>query len=85
MRCFRNRFNQINVVAKLFDNYKVKKDSTNNNTPHKLIQDLTELERNKDIYNYQVSHIWSRTKDIFLFEGRGISVICQDYGPLYRS
>ena len=29
---------------------------------------LTGLTRNKDIYNYQVSHIWGRTKNIFLFE-----------------
>lgn len=58
----------INLYAKLFDNYKVKKDPTNNSAPHKLIQDLTGLKRNEDIYNYQVSHIWGRTKNIFLFE-----------------
>lgn len=31
-------------------------------------QRLTGLKRNKDIYNYQVSHIWGHTKNVFMFE-----------------
>lgn len=52
----------------VFDNQHVKKDPSNNNIPQRNIRKLTGLERNKDIYNYQVSHIWGRTKNIFLFE-----------------
>ena len=29
---------------------------------------MTGLRRNKDIYNYQISHIWGQTKNVFLFE-----------------
>lgn len=58
----------IDLYKKLFNNTNVKKDPTNNDTPHKRIQQLTGLKRNKDLYNYQVSHIWGRTKNIFLFE-----------------
>lgn len=58
----------IKLYEKLFDNSKVKKDPTNNSVPHRLIQQLTGLERNKHLYNYQVSHIWGHTKNIFLFE-----------------
>ena len=52
----------------VFNNSHVKKDSTNNYKPQSNLKKLTGLTRNKDIYNYQVSHIWGRTKNIFLFE-----------------
>lgn len=52
----------------LFNNHNIEKDSTNNALPHRHIQKLTGLRRNKDIYNYQVSHIWGHTKNVFLFE-----------------
>ena len=52
----------------LFGNNNVKKDPTNNTVPHKHIQQLTGLRRNNDVYNYQVSHIWGRTKNAFMFE-----------------
>ncbi len=53
--------------AKLLGNTHVEKDPTNNAIPHGLIQCTTELKRNSDIYNYQVSHIWGRTKNVFMF------------------
>ena len=52
----------------IFGNENVEKDPTNNNVPHRHIQQLTGLRRNDDVLNYQVSHIWGRTKNIFLFE-----------------
>lgn len=58
----------INLYKALFNNKHVKKDRTNNLKPQKLIQRLTGLKRNRDIYNYQVSHIWGHTKNIFMFE-----------------
>lgn len=54
--------------AKLLGNTHIEKDPTNNAVPHKLIQRITKLKRNRDIYNYQVSHIWGHTKNIFMFE-----------------
>lgn len=56
------------MYAKLFNNSHVEKDPTNNAIPHRIIQDMTELKRNHDIFNYQVSHIWGHTKNIFMFE-----------------
>lgn len=56
------------LYAKLLNNSHVEKDHTNNTVPHKLIQQITELKRNKDICNYQVSHIWGHTKNVFMFE-----------------
>lgn len=52
----------------VFNNCNVKKDPTNNSVPQKNIEKLTGLKRNRDIFNYQVSHIFGRTKNIFLFE-----------------
>ena len=52
----------------LFGNEQVKEDPTNNTIPQRRIRQVTGLKRNKDIYNYQVSHIWGHTKNVFLFE-----------------
>ncbi|MBU9738464.1 hypothetical protein [Diplocloster agilis] len=56
------------LYAKLLNNANIEKDPANNAVPHKLIQRITGLKRNKDIYNYQVSHIWGHTKNVFMFE-----------------
>lgn len=56
------------LYANLFGNTHIEKDPTNNAVPHKLIQRTTGLKKNSDIYNYQVSHIWGHTKNIFMFE-----------------
>ena len=58
----------IGLYKHIFNNSHVVKDSTNNSRPQSNIARMTGLKRNKDIYNYQVSHIWGRTKNIFLFE-----------------
>jgi hypothetical protein len=50
-----------------FQEGKVKKDPTNNQKPTSLIQTWTGLKKNKEIYNYQVSHIFGRTKNIYAF------------------
>ena len=56
------------LYAKLLGNTHIEKDPTNNTVPHKLIQRTTGLKRNSDICNYQVSHIWGHTKNVFMFE-----------------
>lgn len=52
----------------IFGNINVIKDPTNNAIPQKNVQNLTKRKRNIEIYNYQVSHIFGRTKNIFMFE-----------------
>lgn len=51
----------------VFQNNNIKKDPTNNHRPTKLLETLTGLKKHKDIRNYQVSHIFGRTKNIFTF------------------
>jgi hypothetical protein len=58
----------INLYKHLFNNSKIIKDPTNNHIPQKLIQELTGFKRNRNLFNYQVSHIYGRTKNIFMFE-----------------
>lgn len=52
----------------VFGNHNVEKDSSNNAAPQKLIAKLTGMNKNQDLFNYQVSHIWGHTKNIFMFE-----------------
>ena len=54
--------------AFLLGNEHIKPDPTNNSKPKSNIEKLTKLKRNKNIFNYQISHIWGHTKNIFLFE-----------------
>lgn len=54
--------------AMALGNCHVRKDPTNNAVPQKYIEILTGKKRNKDVFNYQVSHIFGHTKNIFLFE-----------------
>jgi len=56
------------MYCTLFDNCNVMIDSSNNTAPTKHIQYLTGLKKNEDICNYQVAHIWGRTKNLFMFE-----------------
>lgn len=58
----------IDLYRELFGNNNICKDPTNNAEPHKIIQRLTGLKRNSNIFNYQVSHIFGHTKNVFLFE-----------------
>lgn len=58
----------IGLYRYLFENTNVKKDSSNNAEPQKIISQLTGYKRNTDLFNYQVSHIFGKTKNLFLFE-----------------
>lgn len=46
---------------------KVNFDSNNNSIPTQTIEKLTSKHKNKEIINYQVSHVFSNTKNIYLF------------------
>lgn len=58
----------IDLYKYLFNNRNVRIDPTNNLKPQKVLSELTGHKRNVDLFNYQVSHTFSRTKNIFLFE-----------------
>ena len=57
----------------LLDNYNIKKDPTNNAKPRQLLERVTNYSKTKSsngvykISNYQVSHIFGRTKNPFMF------------------
>lgn len=56
----------------LFGNYKVKKDPSNNSEPTKILNKTTNYSKNKslkkiNIINYQVSHLFGKTKNPLLF------------------
>jgi len=42
-------------------------DKSNNSQPTKVIHELTGHRKNKSIFNYQVSHVFGRTKNVFCF------------------
>lgn len=42
-------------------------DLTNNQKPTLLLQKLRKQKKNVDIFNYQVSHVFGRTKNVFCF------------------
>ena len=52
----------------LFGNSSISIDPTNNAAPRRNISSATGHRINNDLYNYQVSHIWGRTKNPILFE-----------------
>ena len=60
------------LYEKLFNNTNVRKDPSNNSEPTKLIAELTGYSKTKrsnhePIRNYQVSHIFGRTKNVLAF------------------
>lgn len=65
----------LNLLEILLDNNKIKIDPTNNAKPTQLLQKITGFSKSikedsvekKKIVNYQVTHIFGRTKNPFLF------------------
>lgn len=57
----------LELYRDIFRNENIKKDPTNNSKPTKIIQELTGIKKNKDIINYQVSHVFGKTKNPYLF------------------
>lgn len=57
-------------LAKLYkDVFKleIKFDPTNNTKPTQILSALTGYRKNDTIYNYQVSHVFGRTKNVYMF------------------
>ncbi|MBN1637666.1 MAG: hypothetical protein JW866_01775 [Ignavibacteriales bacterium] len=46
---------------------KINFDATNNNKPSQMIQKLTGERKNKTIFNYQISHVFGNTKNVYCF------------------
>ncbi len=64
----KNTYLFIDMYKELFPLAKVQVDGTNNAKPKSNLESMTKLKRNKNIYNYQISHIFGDTKNIFMFE-----------------
>jgi hypothetical protein len=57
-------------LTKFYDeifNLRIKFDPTNNSKPTQLLQNLTGYQKNKNIFNYQVSHVFGNTKNVYCF------------------
>lgn len=48
-------------------NIEVKFDGSNNTQPTRMLQDCTGYKKNENIFNFQVAHVFGRTKNIFCF------------------
>ena len=62
----------LSLYEKLFDNANILKDPSNNSAPTRLIRDLTGYSKTpnskfESIRNYQISHVFGRTKNVFAF------------------
>lgn len=57
----------LNLYKKVFGHANFKKDPSNNAEPKRIIQKLTGYKVGKDLQNYQISHVFGRTKNPFAF------------------
>lgn len=48
-------------------NINIRFDPTNNAKPTKLLEDITGYKKNKTLFNYQVSHVFGQTKNVYCF------------------
>lgn len=52
----------------IFANENIKKDPSNNYKPQRIIESMTGFRKGKTLLNYQVSHIFGKTRNALLFE-----------------
>ena len=64
----KNTYLFIDMYKEIFPLAKVQVDGTNNAKPKSNLESMTKLKRNKNIYNYQISHIFGNIKNVFMFE-----------------
>ena len=73
VRTFGNRDNKdtqkllIDFYKELYKDLEATTDGTGNYRPRKVLERLTNKRNNKEIVNYQVSHIFGKTKNIYAF------------------
>lgn len=58
----------LEFYSSFFKNQNITKDPTNNLKPQQILQAITGYRRNENIFNYQVSHTFGRTKNPLMFE-----------------
>ena len=58
----------IDFISYVFNNNKIRIDSSRNSKPQICLKKYTNLQRERDIQNYQVSHIFGMTKNPYMFE-----------------
>ena len=68
----KNSMSFTNFYSNIFNNHNVKIDPTNNSEPTKVIRNLTGYSKKphrdyQPIQNYQISHVFGRTKNAFAF------------------
>jgi hypothetical protein len=70
VRNFGRNGNENDNLAKLYKevfNININFDPTNNAKPKQLLQNLTGHVINKTIFNYQISHVFGNTKNVYCF------------------
>jgi len=70
IRSFGRNGNGNEIFKKLYNdifNININFDQTNNSKPTQIIQNLTGYKKNKTIFNYQISHVFGNTKNIYCF------------------
>jgi hypothetical protein len=55
-----------NLYKSIFD-IEINFDRNNNQKPTYLMEEFTEYKKNKNIFNYQVSHVFGNTKNVYSF------------------
>lgn len=55
------------LYADVFAHHNVKQDATNNASPKRLLQNLTGYRVNQNLNNFQIAHIFGRTKNPYSF------------------
>ncbi len=58
----------LDFIKEVFKNSNIKIDTSRNSRPQLCLKQYTNLERGKNIQNYQVSHIFGMTKNPYMFE-----------------
>jgi len=70
IRSFGRNGRKNNIFEKLYNDVfgiNINFDPTNNSKPSRLIQNLTGYKTNKTIFNYQISHVFGNTKNVYCF------------------
>ena len=62
-----NESNNMKILYKEIFKIDINFDQTNNSKPSQLLQTLTEYKTNKTIFNYQISHVFGNTKNVYCF------------------
>lgn len=57
----------LDLYRDVFGNHQVKQDATNNASPKKMLQNLSGYRVNQNLYNFQIAHIFGRTKNPYSF------------------